>query len=190
MTMATKTTKQAVEILLVRAELTSLPEKRLPLSRNLITVDLIWPKVGTARKSSSREVKFRKGTVDFAAEEWAKRCLFREEIDGHCGVAVTVSEPVSVQKLKRWAKLTAKAIIKEGADAAGAVFVGYGDIASAPIDALATMVGEKDAPQSIARGIVDYDELPAAGEKQLVSIPLVRPLTGASVGNLILEIRA
>lgn len=187
--MATKNDKRSVEILLAHAEMTGLPEKALPLSRNLVTVELIWPKVGTARKSASREVRFKKGVVDFAAEEWAKRCLFREEIDGHCGVAVSVSEPVSVQKLKRWAKLTAKAIMKEGADVVSSMLVSYGDVAAAPIDALATMVGEKDAPQAIAQGIVDYDKLPAPGETQLLTIPLKRPLTDAEIGMITVEVR-
>lgn len=113
--MAAKTSdKKTVEILFEEARITALPERRLPLSRNLVTVELIWPKVGTAKKSASREVRFRKGVFDFTAEQWAKRCVFREEIDGHCGIVVSVSEPVSVQNLKRWAKLTAKAILKGG----------------------------------------------------------------------------
>ena len=188
--MATKTdSKRTVEILFAEAKMTGVPEKSLPLSRNLITVELIWPKVGTARKSASREVKFRKGVVDFTGEAWTKRCVFREEIDGHCGVAVSVSEPVSVQKLRQWAKLTAKAILKEGADIVTSAMVGYADIAQAPIDALATMVGEKEAPKAIAQGVVDYRDLPAAGETQLLVVPLVRPLTDAAIGTLTLEIR-
>ena len=187
--MATKNDKKTVEILFAEAKLTSLPEKKLLLSRNLLTVELIWPKVGTARKSAAREVKFRKGAIDFTSEPWAKRCVFREEIDGHCGIAVSVSEPVSVQKLKRWAKLTAKAILKEGADIATSAMVGYGDIAAAPIDALATMVGEKDAPESIAQGVVDYDQVPAPGGTQLLTIPLRRPLSDSDMGHLVLEVR-
>lgn len=188
--MATKNDKKTIEMMLVKAEITGTPEKKLPLSRNLLTVDLIWPKVGTARKSASREVRFKKGLVTFDSEPWAKRCVFREEIDGHCGVAVSVSEPVSVQKLKRWAKLTAKAVLKEGADVVASAMVGYGDIAAAPIDALATMVGEKDAPQSIAQGVIDYAKLPSAGETQLVVVPLIRPLTGDEIGEVVLEVRA
>lgn len=187
--MANKTEKKAVEILFAKAELTGIPEKRLPLSRNLVTVELVWPKVGTARKSAAREVKFKKGLADFTGEAWAKRCVFREEIDGHCGIAVSVSEPVSVQKLKRWARLTAKAILKEGADVAESAMVGYGEIAAAPIDALATMVGEKDAPQAIAQGVVDYDDLPVAGEEKVVEVPLTRPKLGnKQVGTMTLVI--
>lgn len=186
--MAMKNSKVTVEILLVKAELTGLPESKLLKCRNLGTVDLIWPKVGTARKSAAREMAFRKGKIDFTREEWAKRCIFREEIDGHCGVAVSISESVSVQKLRRWARLTARAILKEGADVVGSAMVGYGEIAAAPIDALATLVGEKDAPKSIAQGIVDLTTLPLAGETIQLEVPLIRPLTGKAVGKLTLEI--
>lgn len=44
-----------------------------------------------------------------------------------------------------------------------AALVSYGDIAAAPVDALATMVAEKDAPRIIVQGVLDYDDLPAAG---------------------------
>ena len=86
--------KRAIEILLVGAQLTGVPEKRLLKSRNVGAVDLVWPRTGVARKSAAREMVFKKGKVDFAGEEWTKRVLFREEIEGRCGLAVTVTEPV------------------------------------------------------------------------------------------------
>lgn len=187
--MATKTNKCTVEVLLVGVELLGFPDKMLPVSRNLGTVDLIWPKVGTARKSASREMTFRRGKADFTGEPWVKRCLLREEIDGHCGIAVSVSEPVSVQKLRRWARLTARAVLKEGADVATSAMVGYGDIAAAPIDALATMVGEKDAPKSIAQGAIDFSDLPATGETKTVTVPLMRPLADSPIGSMTVEMR-
>ena len=187
--MAAKTSdKKTVEILFEDARITALPERRLPLSRNLVTVELIWPKVGTAKKSASREVRFRKGVFDFTAEQWAKRCVFREEIDGHCGIVVSVSEPLSVQNLKRWAKLTAKAILKEGADIATSAMVGYSDIAQAPLDALATMVGEKSVPESIAQVAIDFDDLPSDGETRPVVVPLFRPRSRTEVGSVLLAV--
>lgn len=178
--------KTAVEILLVRGELTGVPERKLLKSRNLGTVDLVWPRTGIAKKSAARQMVFARGKVDFTTEPWAKRVLFREEIEGKCGVAVSISEPVTVQKLRKWAKLTAKAIIKEGADIVQSAMVGYGDIAAAPIDAFATMVGESEAPKSIAQGVVDFTALPSAGESVELTIPLARPLTGKTIGSLTL----
>ena len=86
-------------------------------------------------------------------------------------------------------QLTAKAALKEGADMIDAALVSYGDIAAAPVDALATMVAEKDAPRVIVQGILDYDDLPTIGETKEVVIPLSRPKLGKSVGSLTLLVQ-
>lgn len=185
-----KSIKTNLEILLVRAELTGIPEKRLLKSRNLGAVDLIWPRTGIAKKSAAREMVFKKGVADFTGEEWTKRVLFREEVEGRCGFAVTITEPVSVQLARRFVRLTAKYALKMGADFAEKAMVGYADIATSPIDALAQMLGEKDTPKAIAQGVVDLDDLPAEGEVKTISISLKRPLTGKEIGTLTLEIRA
>jgi len=188
--MATKT-KRLVEVLLVSCELTGVPEKRLLKSRNFGAVDLIWPRAGIAKRSAAREFSFTRGKIDFTSEPWAKRVLFREEVEGHTALAVTVTEPVSLQKLRQFLRLTAKYALKQGADFVESAMVGYGDIASSPVDALAAMVGEKDAPKAIAQGVLDLPELPAEGEEVQVVVPLFRPkLLKGSCGSLTLSIRA
>ena len=181
--------KTSVEITLKSLSITSIPEKTLLISRNLLTVEMIWPKVGTPRKSATRQITMKKGKCDFATEPWAKRVLFREDIDGHTAFTVSIAEPVTLQKLRRLLQLTAKAALKEGADVIDAALVSHGDIAAAPVDALATMVAEKDAPRIIVQGILDYDDLPAAGEEKEVVIPLTRPKRDKSVGSLMLVVR-
>jgi len=181
--------KTSVEITLKSLSITSIPEKTLLISRNLLTVEMIWPKVGTPRKSATRQITMKKGKCDFATEPWAKRVLFREDIDGHTAFTVSIAEPVTLQKLRRLLQLTAKAALKEGADVIDAALVSHGDIAAAPVDALATMVAEKDAPRIIVQGILDYDDLPAAGEEKEVVIPLTRPKRDKSVGLLTLVVR-
>lgn len=183
-----KAGKTSVEITLVRISLTGIPEKRLLKSRHLGTVDLVWPKVGTAKKTASRQMALRLGKADFTSEPWAKRVLFREEIDGHCGIAVALTETLTVQRIKKYLRLVAKYALKEGSDIVASAFVGYGDLASAPVDALVAMAGSTEAPKTIAQGVVDFCDLPAAGETRTVEIPLSRPLTGASIGSLTLRI--
>ena len=184
-----KKTKSNLEFLLVRAEVLGVPEKGLLKSRNIGCLDLIWPRTGIAKKSGAREMVFRKGVCDFTAEPWAKRCIFREEIEDHCGIAFSVTEPVSVQKLRRFLQLTAKYALKMGSNFMEKALVGYADIATAPIDAIAMMVGEKDVPKTIAQGIIDFSELPEEGETKLVEVPLKRPLLGKEIGKLVLEVR-
>ena len=181
--------KTSVEITLKSLSLTSIPEKTLLISRNLLTVEMIWPKVGTPRKSATRQITMKKGKCDFTTEPWAKRVLFREDIDGHTAFTVLIAEPVTLQKLRRLLQLTAKAALKEGADVIDAALVSHGDIAAAPVDALATMVAEKDAPRIIVQGILDYDDLPAAGEEKEVVIPLTRPKLNRKLGELTLIVK-
>lgn len=184
-----KKMKKMLEVSLVDAELTSLPERKLLKSRNLVCVDIIWPRAGIARKSAAREATFRKGKVDFSAEEWAKRVVFREDVDARTAFAVSITEPVTVQKLKRFARLTAKYALRMGADFMEKAMVGYSDIASAPIDALSAMVGEKDAPEAIAQGVVDFPELPPDDAEVVVEVPLKRPGTDKKIGSLTLAVR-
>ena len=181
--------KTSVEITLKSLSLNSIPEKALLISRNLLTVEMIWPKAGAPRKSATRQITMKKGKCDFTVEPWAKRVLFREDIDGHTAFAVSIAEPVTLQKLHGLLQLTAKAALKEGADMVDAALMSYGDIAAAPVDALATMVAEKDSPRVILQGILDYDDLPAAGEVKEVVIPLTRPKFNRQVGSLTLLVQ-
>ncbi len=187
--MATKT-KRLIEVLLVRGEMTGVPERGLLKSRNLGAVDLIWPRAGIAKRSAAREFTFRRGQIDFTEELWAQRVLFREEVEGHTAFAVSITEPVSVQKIRRFLRLSAKYALKQGADFVEHAMLGYGDLASAPADALAAMVGEKDAPKIIAQGALDLPTLPAEGEETLVTVPLFRPkLHKNQIGALTLAVR-
>ena len=60
----TRKTKEALEVLFVKAELKGIPEKGLLRSRNLIQVDLVWPRTGIARRSAAREAVFKRGRPD------------------------------------------------------------------------------------------------------------------------------
>ena len=185
-------TKRLLEVLLVKCEMTGVPEKALLKSRNLGGVDLVWPRAGIAKKSAAREFVFTKGKVDFTAEPWAKRVLFREEVEDHTALAVTVTEPVTVQKIRKFLQTMAKYALKKEADFVEKAMLGYADFAAAPIDALAAMVGEKDAPKPIAQGVLDIPALPEEGGEMVVQVPLFRPkiLTRHQVGALTLLLRA
>ena len=52
------------------------------------------------------------------------------------------------------------------------------------------MIGEKDVPKVIAQGVLDVTDLPAEGEERTITVPLIRPLTGKSIGSLTLILRA
>ena len=73
----TKKAKVGLEVLLVKAELKGIPEKALLKSRNMVQVDMVWPRPSIARKSAMREAAFRHGVCDFTGEPWTKRAGLR-----------------------------------------------------------------------------------------------------------------
>ena len=94
-----KKEKLNIEFLLVKAEVKGIPEKGLLRSRNIGQMDLIWPRTGVAKKSGAREMVFKKGECDFTGEPWTKRVVFREEIEDHCGLAVSITNPLGTVPL-------------------------------------------------------------------------------------------
>ena len=70
-----------------------------------------------------------------------------------------------------------------------AALVSYGDIAAAPVDALATMVAEKDSPRVIIQGVLDFNDLPKSGETKEVVVPLTRPKFSKQIGMLTLLVQ-
>lgn len=189
--MKKKSVKQSVEILLKRASIKGARrQKKWLRSRNLITVDLLWPRNSIAKKTSAREIRFVKNVADFSGEEWAKRMLFREEVDGHTAVAVGVSESLNTEKLEKFLRLTAKYALNTAADFVDKYTVGISDIASAPLDALAVTAGSYPGPKTILQGVLDIPVLPASGESVEMKVSLHAPDKTEELGELILELRA
>ena len=48
---------------------------------------------------------------------------------------------------------------------------------------------EKDAPRVIVQGVLDWDDLPKAGEVKEVEIPLTRPKFSKQIGTLTLLVQ-
>ena len=204
--------KTQVEITLKSLSLSgAIPEKALRVSRNLLTVEMIWPKVGSPRKSASRQVKMRKGKVDFTAEPWAKRVLFREEIDGHTAFTVSIAEPVSMQKLhrllpplparERGKLLQGQHHVAEARhraeERAALVHYAYSAAEARPRGGAPFLARDGKPPGKyrveayhvIIQGVLDYDDLPAAGETKEVVIPLTRPKFSRKIGTLTLLVQ-
>ena len=189
--MAKASSKKSIEILLTEVTIANAPrQKKWRKSRNLITVDLLWPRSSIAKKTSSREVNFTNNVADFTKEEWAKRILFREEVEGHTAVAVGISESLNTENIEKFLRLTAKYAFKTSADLVNKYTVGISDIATAPIDALSSIAGTYPGPTTILQGIADIPELPESGHSHTLFVKLHAPGKTEQLGELALEIRA
>ena len=191
--MATKNQKVTVEVLLVGAEIGGIKlQPHLVKTMRLITVDMICPRSSIAKKSAAKEVKFQKAKADLKGQGWTERVMFREDVDGHFGLAVQLSEVLDDEWFEKFLRATFKIALKEFRDLAKTYTVGIDDIASAPLDALAQMEGTYPGPKTVAQGVLDVTEgmLPEAGQAVTVEVPLHRPKFTKTVGRVKLELRA
>ena len=191
--MATKNQKIAIEVLITGAEIGGIKlQPHLVKTTRLVTVDMICPRASIAKKTAAKEVKFQKAKADLKGQGWTERVMFREDVDGHFGFAVQLSEVLDDEWFEKFLRATAKIALKEFRDLAKTYTVGISDIASAPIDALAQMEGTYPGPRTVAQGVLDVTDemLPEAGKSVTVEVPLHRPKFAKSVGRVKLELRA
>ena len=185
--------KTALEVLLSAVDLHGIKlQPRIVKTKRLVTVELLWPRCSIAKKTSAREVEFRKGQASCQGEEWCRRVLFREEVDGHAGLAVAVSEILDDEWIEKFFRASAKYALRQFGDMAEKYTVGISDVASAPFNALAQLEGAYPGPETAAQGVLDITEavLPAPGKSVTVEVPLHRPKSSKIIGSLQLELRA
>ena len=192
--MATKNQKTTVEVLLVGADIGGIKlQPHLVKTSRLVTVDMVCPRSAIAKKTAAKEVAFRKAKADLKGEGWTQRIMFREDVEGHFGLAVQLSEVLDDEWFEKFLRATAKIALKEFRDLAKTYTVGISDIASAPIDALAQLEGTYPGPKTVAQGVLDVTEdmLPESGKSVIVEVPLHRPkiAKAKTVGTVKLEIR-
>ena len=190
--MATKNQKLSIEVLLVGAEIGGIKlQPHLVKTTRLVTVDMICPRAAIAKKTAAKEVKFQKAQADVKGQCWTERVLHREDVDGHFGLAVQVSEVLDDEWFEKFLRATVKVALKEFRDVVQQYTVGISDIASAPIDALAQLEGTYPGPKTVAQGVLDVTEemLPEAGKAVTVEVPLHRPKFTKTVGTVKLELR-
>ena len=191
--MATKNQKASIEVLLAGAEIGGIKlQPHLVKTTRLITVDLVCPRASIAKKTAAKEVKFQKAKADVKGQCWTERVMHREDVDGHFGLAVQVSEVLDDEWFEKFLRATAKVALKEFRDVVQQYTVGISDIASAPIDALSQLEGTYPGPRTVAQGVLDVTEemLPEAGRSVMVEVPLHRPKFVKIIGHVKLELRA
>ena len=188
-----KSQKATIEVLIAGAEIGGIKlQPHLVKTTRLVTVDMICPRTAVAKKTSAKEVKFRKSKADLKGQGWTERIMFREDVEGHFGFAVQLSEVLDDEWFEKFLRATAKIALKEFRDLAKTYTVGISDIASAPIDALAQLEGAYPGPKTVAQGVLDVTEemLPETGKAVTVELPLHRPKFSKRVGCVKLELRA
>ena len=193
MTMATKNQKIPVEVLFAGADIGGIKlQPHLVKTKRLVTVEMICPRSAIAKKTVAKEVKFQKSKADVRGQCWTERVMHREDVEGHFGLAVQLSEVLDDEWFEKFIRTTFKIALKEFRGLMQKYTVGIEDIASAPLDALAQMEGTYPGPKTVAQGVADVTEamMPEPGQSVFVEVPLHRPKFAKTVGSIRLEVRA
>ena len=141
---------------------------------HLLTTDLVWPRVGVARKSASQSCTLQEGTADFETANWGRRILFKETVEGRFALAVTVTEALDDEELEKILRFWAGAALAIGADAV--------DSAAGPLGGLAprrwntqpkrwpSIQARRCWPRAGGTGRADF---PPSGGERLLTVRLV-----------------
>lgn len=148
------------------------------LDRNtshLLTSELIWPRIGVARKSASQTCHLQEGTSDFEQLNWGKRILFKETVEGRFALSLAMTESLDDEDLEKLIRTMAGVALSLGANMVSAAAAPAGKLAAAPLDYAAKELSKYPGAITLAEGLVELDaaEFPPSGEQRLMTVRLV-----------------
>ena len=151
------------------------PVKKPSKSRHAVTVEIVWPRTGTAVKRYTRIVELRENACEFKADDWADSILFKDTVEGRFALKLTISQALSDAVAEKLLRAIAKAAASEAADKAEDLVPGDLDkIFAAPIDFIASaMSGEERIPVAEGRLVLDAENFREGG--MVLSLPLTSP---------------
>ena len=148
-------------------------------SRHLLGATLIWPRVGTARKTHSVALPLARGAWSQADRPWTRRILFKEAVQGRFGFDLALTAALSDDQADAFLRTLASQFVKFTAGAVEDHLAPplLGTLAEIPFNYLVKALLKEQAPDMLATGALDVDGslLPAAGQTVRWEIPLTAP---------------
>lgn len=147
--------------------------------RHLVLASLVWPRPAIAQKMVTQDVTLDAGLWQRPAQ-WSRRILFKETVQGPCGIQLAVTEPLSDTALARMAAEMAGGAVKllssEMVRDMAAVPAGLVRLPFDSLQKLAVSLGKED-PRIVARGVLELPSAEAVGKTAEYTVPLVAPET-------------
>ncbi len=169
--MATKQ-KTDLEVTLARVQMPSLG--KTGAHQHVVTVELIYPRIGVASKSSAKTVVLKNGVCEADLLSWTRKICFKESVEGSFGVHVTISERLSATQMRKVMRFIAGKSLDIGADAVeDAIPMPVVDeIAVQPLIYLSKQLLTTTQAKIIAEGYLDLKAAQFSDTPSLISIPL------------------
>ena len=162
--------KRELEILLNSVELSTAAFGN-GVCKRMVTVELIWPRMQVASKSSVKLLSFTKGQA--VPTGWIKRILFKESVEQRFGIAVRVTETVKATAVRKFFRSMAGTLFGIAGDFADDAMPNKysGDAISAPFDYAAKELKSTYNAEIVAEGSMDLHSTEILPE-MLIEIPL------------------
>lgn len=162
--------KRELEILLNSVELSTSVFGKGACKR-MVTVELIWPRMQVASKSSVKLLAFAKGLS--MPPGWIKRILFKESVEHRFGIAVRATETVKATAVRRFFRSMAGTLFGIAGDFADDAMPSKyaGDAISAPFDYVQKELKSTYNAEIVAEGSIDLHPTEITSD-MLVEIPL------------------
>jgi hypothetical protein len=169
--------KRDIEVTLAEVALTATGQ-RAGLTRHVLGAGLLWPRVGTARKSATMELQLQQGAWSAAGRSWPERMLFKESVQGRFAFSLTLTEALTDAAAERFMRALAGQLLKLTGERVEDLDVATlaGNFAAFPLNYLAKAVLKEKAPATLAAGVIDLETgALAAGARILWEVPLTAP---------------
>lgn len=147
-------------------------------TRHLLTATLLWPRLGVARKLSSQPCRLQGGSARFEAQDWCDTILFKETVEGRFGLAVSVSEALSDERLDAFLRFFGQNAFALASDLVDDWAGPVGKFAAAPLDFAARQLAKSsETPAAIAAGVLPLDvaDWTDRGRAFALTLPLKAP---------------
>jgi hypothetical protein len=148
-------------------------------SRHLLGATLVWPRVGTARKTHSVSLRLDRGAWSQTDRSWTQRILCKESVQGRFGFDLALTGALSDEQADAFLRTLTSQFVKFTADAIEDHLAPplLGTLAEIPFNVLVKALLKVQAPDLLAIGALDVDSslLPAAGQTVRWEIPLTSP---------------
>jgi len=172
--------RKILELCLDRVELVAAGGGRGRGNTHIVFARLIWPRPAIAEKISVKPLEFERNAVDLKDSSWTERILFKETIQGTCGLEISVSERVSIGQADRLVTFIGASILKMAESEAGSVMVGPlgAGLVRMPFQYLGKLANSsKKTPRMLGVGTIDLSFCRKSRSEHSIEIPLVSPRT-------------
>lgn len=169
--------KQNLQFTLLTLEIPSLRSEGAV--KHLLTTELVWPRTGIARRSSTLTLPLVKGVCATDCMSLAHKLCFKETCEGTFGFTVSLSESITTANVRKFTRYFLGQSAKLAADVAeDAVPIPVLDeVAQLPLLYLSKQLLADADPTIIAEGCLDLDAESFSATPVQLTVPLTSSIT-------------